>query len=475
MLTVDRATHSCKFEGKQGDDHEPVEGPYCTVKIAGSPTDIPWYMIPFDKGGNCTAPQSRADLIADVQQNGYTDIFIFSHGWNNDWNDAVTSYRNFLCNYILMDRHGLAHKPDFRPLLVGIYWPSAILVMPWEDQPDIAAVGAGIPAPNGKETDLLAGAVAHKDVKRFRKLAAKDSLTESEALELAAILVPVYRGQDADAPVPVGQANSPTPTELVTLWTRSNALAQPEDDDGEGGVLLEGGGVAIGGAAGPGLQSAGIFKFLDPRVVVRGATVLLMKDRAGTVGAHGVSDMLRDILSADAHTRVHLMGHSFGCKVMLSAICFPPQLPRKVNSVLLLQPAVSYLAFAPKETSGTHAPGGYRVALDRVEQPILCTFSNEDSPLHNWFHWFVRRASDLAEEQIAADTPPNEFAALGGYGPGGCGADCKEIPIKQEGAPYDLVTNPPKIYALNGANAIHDHSDINNSFTWWALYNQVVS
>src|SRR5205823_3171963 len=153
----------------------------------------------------------------------------------------------------------------------------------------------------------------------------------------------------------------------------------------------------------------------------------------------------------------------YGCKVVLSALCYQ-DIPRSVHSLLLLQPAVSFLCFA-KDATGKGDPGGYRDALDRVEQPILTTFSSQDQPLTQFFHLAVRRPSDLGELQIAG-APPSRFAALGGYGPAGCEGECEIITIKDIGDQYDLGSGTPKIYGLNGSNAMHSHGDISNPFTW---------
>jgi hypothetical protein len=221
---------------------------------------------------------------------------------------------------------------------------------------------------------------------------------------------------------------------------------------------------------------------LNPRNIIRGLTVWHIKDRAGTVGANGVADLLIDMLEAstpDANTpenarataRLHLIGHSYGCKVMLSAIC-AKELPRPVTSLLLLQPAVSYLCFA--EDVGGGKPGGYRAALTRVTQPILTTFSRHDRPLTKLFHKAVRRGSDVGDLRIAG-SPPNKYAALGGFGPGGCDDVCVEIPIKTLPERYELDPQGTgvRIYALNGDEHISGHGDISNPATWWTLYNQV--
>jgi pimeloyl-ACP methyl ester carboxylesterase len=184
------------------------------------------------------------------------------------------------------------------------------------------------------------------------------------------------------------------------------------DDSGEGGFARDETTPDKGEPA-----AACILDFLDPRNAIRAATVWQMKDRAGTVGALGVGPLLQEILTQSS-ARIHLMGHSYGGKVVLSALCHS-QLKRDVTSVLLLQPAVSYLCFG-ENIDGKGTDGGYREALTRVERPIFSTFSGRDAPLTKFFHLAVRRDSDLGEQKIAG-VPPSKFAALGGSGPGGPG------------------------------------------------------
>ena len=119
------------------------------------------------------------------------------------------------------------------------------------------------------------------------------------------------------------------------------------------------------------VQAAGGLGNFDPRNIVRVLTIYQMKDRAGVVGANGVAPLVRDVLAAK-DVRLHLIGHSFGGRVMLSAIAGGGPLPqgRKVDSLLLLQPAVNHLCFAEKVTN-TNRPGGYREVLNRVRKPIL--------------------------------------------------------------------------------------------------------
>lgn len=175
----------------------------------------------------------------------------------------------------------------------------------------------------------------------------------------------------------------------------------------------------VGGTAGAGPGAAGILSYLDPRWAVRLASLYIMKDRAGTVGSNGVAALLRDIKQSTQGS-LHMVGHSFGAKVMLAALAAQPAGGHPARSLLLLQPAVSHLSFAAT-VPGREGPGGYRGVLDRVVNPIVTTYSNHDIPLHKIYHLALLRREDLGELQIAAGetaagNPPNAYAALGATG-----------------------------------------------------------
>jgi hypothetical protein len=455
-------------------------GPYDFIPI-DSATQAPWYVIPFDQQGRCTGPLTRDHLIDAARQGDFTDIYLFSHGWNNDWRDAIgddlsgvatgTGYRGMIDSYVKLRRdHALGYARPYKPLLVGIFWPSAWLVLPWERAPQIAAddpqIADSAVSHERRALEELAGLLDDADVEAFYALTQREKLGEAEARELARILLPIYNQAPSAGPADIaGAGGEVAPDQLIELWRKIGQRDKPRDTGSAGGRL---------GRVSAAPQVAGSLDNLDPRMLVRGASVWVMKDRAGTVGARGVAGLLSGLLSASASARVHLIGHSFGCRVLLSAICHPPSLPRKVDSALLLQPAVSHLCFAA-DVARSGKPGGYREALKRVDQPIMLTFSKEDQPLHNFFHLALVRAADLGDAQIAGDDePPNVYAALGGYGPRGYAAgECEIIPINPVGQAYNLGAGAPRIYALDGAGVIHGHGDYNQAATWWALYNQV--
>jgi pimeloyl-ACP methyl ester carboxylesterase len=389
----------------------------------------------------------------------FTHIFLFSHGWNNDWTVATRRYEDFLVGFMKMRReHQLPAPPSYKPLLVGVFWPSTALVFgepetgPTIAGGDPAAEDARV-AEERAEVRELAEALPDDKIERFYALSQSAELDEYEALELAGMLHGIAStGNDE-----LGVSDGPSTEEIVKVWRE---IGEPETGDFG----------TVGGGLGGGPQAAGLLSKLDPRHVIRMFTVWQMKDRAGTVGAHGVGGLLRDLLSA-SNAKLHLIGHSYGAKIMLSAVGFGPDLPRKVESILLLQPAVSHLCFA-ENVPRSNKPGGYRPVLERVVQPIFSTFSEHDFPLRNTFHLGLRREEDLGEARIAAgDEPPSRYAALGGYGPRGAGE--KLIDILGVTKTYALEAGT-KIYGLRGHHAITGHGDISNESIWWALYSQVL-
>ena len=131
-------------------DQLPI-GPYCTIDMGNNSMPVPFYIIPFDEEGRCQGPLTRDQLLFTAQNGTYTDVFLFSPGWNDDWRAATTVCNTFLQGYTQMrSRHGLNYPQRYQPLLVGIFWPSTALVMPWESAPTIAGLSPDDP----KATDL---------------------------------------------------------------------------------------------------------------------------------------------------------------------------------------------------------------------------------------------------------------------------------------------------------------------------------
>ena len=59
----------------------------------------PFYLINFDKNGRCQSPLTLAQVLEETGSGKYTDVHLFSHGWNNTFKDAVKLYREVFSSY----------------------------------------------------------------------------------------------------------------------------------------------------------------------------------------------------------------------------------------------------------------------------------------------------------------------------------------------------------------------------------------
>ena len=75
---------------------------------------IPYFEAGFDKHG---ALQNKVKLPA-----GVTDLFVMSHGWNNNAAEARELYRKFFESFVAVGKP--ADFPGRTFAIVGVIWPS---------------------------------------------------------------------------------------------------------------------------------------------------------------------------------------------------------------------------------------------------------------------------------------------------------------------------------------------------------------
>lgn len=432
-------------------------GPYRVLNTVEGES-FPYYVVPFDDEGRCEGPLTQQHLLDHLA--GISDVFVFSHGWNNDWSTATQRYESFITGFQTQRQSlGLPMPAGYKPLLVGVFWPSQALE--WFDSETGPGFAAGAPGAQDaaveRDRKLLADiarGLKPQQRERFFELAQAQTLGPAAATELASMLSALVHPDDEGA-----ATQAPGAADLLAA---AASLAAPEPDYDAVGTV-DGAGVS-----GQGPQAAGLgdlLKALDPRQILKPFTVWQMKDRAGKVGARGVAALLAGILQRSDTARVHLLGHSYGCKVVMSALCSLPPATRAVHSALLLQPAISQYAFADT-VPGRTGPGGFRPALQRVQGPVLATFSANDVALTRMFHLSLRRESDLGEPLIAGDSP-SKYAALGGFGPRDSGETI--VDIRDPGQPYALGGGN-RLVAIRATRTIAGHGDISNPSTWWLAY-----
>lgn len=443
-------------------------GPLARIDVAAE--KFPLYVVQFNEKGDCIAPKTRAAFLADLSGGQYTHVLFFSHGWNNDWEYTTTRYKRFLEDFhALSGKHSKRLPSPYKPIFIGIFWPSISLLLPWEEapvpataaSPVTAAAPVAAAAANDPELAMIASLLNDEMVKgRFYELAGSEALLNvQEARELAEIFVEISK-QPLDDVTQTSQ--SLTADDVLAAWRSAPSPAAVDSGDG-----LSEPDVGVASGSPEEAHAAGLLDYLDPRWIVRLGTVRIMKDRAGVVGKNGVATFLNDILGTSG-ARVHAIGHSYGAKVLLSAASGLHT--GKLTSLLLLQPAVSYLCFSKNIGSGV--AGGYSTLSQKIALPVFATFSSNDFPLSNVYHYALRRVADLGEVQIAAEVP-SRYAALGGYGPPLAAGEMVKHNLPDAGTGFPAIPPQVRIAGFDSTKAISGHGDVLNDAVYWALLQQI--
>src|ERR1700733_5502102 len=93
--------------------------------MTGQLASFPFWILRFDENG---IPDNTADiLLQEMPAANLTDLFIFSHGWNNDEPTAMVLYRGFFEQVgKLVDDSGINKRPGAMIGVVGVLWPSIL-------------------------------------------------------------------------------------------------------------------------------------------------------------------------------------------------------------------------------------------------------------------------------------------------------------------------------------------------------------
>ncbi|AMV18358.1 S1 family peptidase [Planctomyces sp. SH-PL14] len=364
-------------------------------------------MIAFDDTGNLI-PASAQRLNVILNQPGTpppTDVYIVAHGWNNSFSEARASYRKMMDQMrAVANRHTLLDA-SYRSLIVGVSWPSKA----WDEEPQ----GRSLTDEGTSDSDLLT-------LYRVFPAALGNGTYEQDILTMQQLL--------ATAPESLTVADYQVAEDLFRKYRLKG-----EDADDDGVFLFA-------------TDGRGLF---DSRFSIRNGlrmfTYWQMKERAGVIGQKGVRPKLIDrIHVAYPQARVHLLGHSFGCKMMLACLAANQPPVRKVESLVLLQGAVSYQAMSPI--------GSYANVTTRVAGPILATFSEHDSALGLPYELASQVAGQTAERSASV------YSALGRVG-----AEIGQritIVDDQAADPYVLR---PGVYSADGRRYVLEHSDFFNA------------
>jgi hypothetical protein len=156
-----------------------------------------------------------------------------------------------------------------------------------------------------------------------------------------------------------------------------------------------------------------------------------MKNRAGMIGQKGLGPFLGRLQAAPGDVRVHLVGHSFGARlVSFSLLGLPPAAQTStVGSLTLLQGAFSHFAFSPSLPFAASRKGALAGMLARIDGPLTVGFSTHDQAVGT----FYPLASLSSGEDAAA--AQDRLYRWGGLGHDGAQATSALLDTLQKAGP----------------------------------------
>ena len=188
---------------------------------------------------------------------------------------------------------------------------------------------------------------------------------------------------------------------VETLTALADLAAPPAQFEGGAAGLFDSIGDAIGGI-GDKIQAGA-------REALRAAAYWKMKQRAGVVGTKGLAPILGEIVKASPGVRIHLIGHSFGARVVSFALDSVDGTwegeNSPIKSLLLLQGAFSKWAFDADLEFDPGRAGALSGRQNRVDGPLMVTHTMKDSAVGKMYPLASMLGhQDAGHRPILADT-----------------------------------------------------------------------
>lgn len=404
----------------------------------------------LDEKDGSKISESIFEALKASKDNPLDDLFIISHGWMGDADGAVEQYTKWIEAMHasrLTQRHLPFNANRHRAGVIGIHWPSRPVgneVFPESDVNEVGFEGLEVLPPS---TKLV--------VDKFIESCSNSIVDSKEAREAYALLAAEADKEISDEDIGL-EANwidgikSATKTIIdeidkakkkaeqqfrastVSSLTRASELIAAASKSSEGQASRDG-------------------------LVAKVANLLSfyqMKERADLVGRKCAKILDKIAAELPAHTRVHLMGHSFGCIVVSSMLTNSTFSNRKLSSLALVQGALSLWSYSEAFT-GMDGPGKYRAILSKVSGPIITTTSVKDTAVGMNYPAAV---SSLDPERYETQHVYKSYGGLGSFGARGYGITSCDLLIQPVTHLYDFKSGV--VYNICADTVIGDHCDI---------------
>ncbi|MEL7830271.1 hypothetical protein AAG604_03135 [Citromicrobium bathyomarinum] len=417
---------------------------------------LPFHELHVDAAGNIATPGLPA-FDKEV-----TDVIFLSHGWKNDHEAATKLYTDLLGNIGSIAPHRFK-SPGIA--VVGIFWPAFryrpdMTLLPIEHQSEDAGGVAGF---------------GHNDVEDEKLEAYAESFAQQTDMDTNHFAALAMKAADG------GEAAEGFLSDLRKTLLKDN----PDDEvqrqhaallDASGNELLET--LAIGGelpvhypASGSEEAMAGFsdrrrggwFRLSGAKAAIASilnqATYFEMKKRAGTVGSHLGLLLTKSDLSGK---RIHLVGHSFGARVVTSMANEMPA--NSISSLVLLQGAFSHNGFG-RRVGADLLDGHFRKVVSEkvVSGPVLVTHTHQDTAVSLFYAVASTAAGDVTAGFSRSSLIGGPDDLHGGIGANGAlSLDEGEVVDHSatKGGQVSLVCG--KVNNVNVDEIVSDHNDVTN-------------
>lgn len=401
---------------------------------------IPFFELRFDKDAKLTDLTELEAIESALQSFNYTDMLIISHGWNNDIAEARELYDSLLQ---LVHEEMVDHPIKDRYLIsIGIFWPSKKFSQNEQQAGSAATLNNRSDAANAiqlcHELDQFINTpTAHTALENIIDCINKKS---AEPKELATHFINLYHAISSTE-------NEVMDEDALKYYDVENMTRILEDPD-----FLETGEMPQPDTGGAASIFNGMINGINNLLNI--ATYYQMKERAGFIGVQGLNPILKRI-KRKCNAKIHLAGHSFGARLVSSAVSGSTSVaPIQIQSLFLMQAAFSHYGFAEKYDRNFDGLFRNTIAKKFVTGPIVITHTRNDRDVGIAY----ALASRLANQVASAIGDKDDF--YGGLGSNGA----QKTPEANDGfllnmdGSYSFTKGG--VYNLNADKYIKDHSDI---------------
>ena len=438
--------------------------------------DFPYFEMQFNKEGAIHNEEEVKQILDFLPESKVTDLFVISHGWNNDMNDARMLYQDFFAK--VRNEINDTRPPDIGQrefAVLGILWPS----IKFADEDLIAGGAASVGIENGekeeirKHLELFKGTFDNPDAdKRLERAMQLLELVEADhnaASEFVDLIRSLPHKQEIHPDDGSDEFFRIPGSTLVDILSRPD-IPIPSEGTMGGAASFDAsiGSLDSGGAAGFNFFG-GVISALHK--VLNFTTYFQMKERAGVVGRTGTYSVLTQIREAHQSMKIHLIGHSFGGRLVTALADGPAGMkPIVAESMTLLQAAFSHNGFASKFDGSRDGFFRKVVTEKKVKGPILITHSDKDIAVGIAYPIASKLSGDDAATFGDSD---NHYGGIGRNGAQFTPEANNDNPLGPVTSIYQFQAG--KLYNLKANTIILGHSDIVKNEIAHALLCAVVS